>query len=129
MMAEDRDMSIGHPPPTLGVGDDDENAPAIPLDDEDEEKNGAVHKLPSFKWDDEYSTTHARLIVTFPDKTTDTALLSAWNPIPNAPDDEDMDEPDQCIFKGNLREDTEVAVNVNGCPGEYNFDVRFIFQV
>ena len=79
-------------------------------------------EMPSFTWDGEQSGFE-RLVITFPDGgEPDTALLQPSNIIPK-PDGVDVDVDDSCIYAGNLENQVDAIVAVNGCPGSNNFDV------
>ena len=55
----------------------------------------------------------------------DAALLKRVNPIPLGSSESESDL-DGCIFIGNLRDESDVAVTITGgCPFENNFEVRF----
>ena len=92
--------------------------------DGDEYKN---ETMPTFVWDENHlSFDDAWLVIEFKDQgPNDVAILTSYNPIPDAPDDKDQDEIDDCIFKGHLQTDSEVPVSLNGCPGSSTFTVRF----
>ncbi len=61
----------------------------------------------------------------FPDGgDDDAALLKRVNPIPLGSDELESDV-DGCIFIGNLRDESDVAVTITGgCPFESNFEVN-----
>ena len=66
--------------------------------------------MPSFEWDGD-----TRLVITFPDGSKDTALLEQTFP------------DDKCIFKGKLENEEESNIAVNGCAGEPDLDVMYIY--
>jgi hypothetical protein len=63
----------------------------------------------------------------FPDGgDDDAALLKRVNPIPLGWDEKESDL-DGCIFIGNLRDESDVAVTLTGgCPFERKFEVRLL---
>ena len=95
-------------------------------DEEDEEEEDDEELVPSFKWDENHrNNNNAWLHIKFPDGALDDiAILKAYNPIPDAPDDKDQEDPDECIFKGKLKRERLATVSLNGCPGSETFDVK-----
>ena len=109
-------------------------ATASKLTQDEETYEDPDHGLvPSFEWDVEYHNKHngrrERLKIHFPDAGPDDyALLNHTNPLKGVLEkdhpDYNPEEIGRCIFAGYLQNENDVAVNVNGCPMENNFEVK-----
>ncbi len=82
--------------------------------------------MPSFEWmRNENSSTGVPLLrIRFQDNGTDDfAVLNKFNPIPQSPN-ESVEEMDDCIFSGFLKDESNVYVTLTGgCPFENSFEV------
>ena len=84
---------------------------------------GSLNGLPSFEWKASKGK-YKYLAVHFPDNGPgDVVALKRTNPIPSTKEDKKLD---RCTFQGYLRDEQEVFVAVNGCPGSRTFEVRNI---
>ena len=76
--------------------------------------------LPTFKWD---SIDPPKLIINFNDGgDPDFVVLERVHS--EFVDDAEDEEDDECILVGNLVNEPDVAVTVDGCPGNETFQVN-----
>jgi hypothetical protein len=70
------------------------------------------------------------LRISYPDfGNDDFAVLKYFNPIPLTAG-ETVDEIEDCIFNGFLRDEANVYVTLTGgCPGSYTFEVSNFFYI
>ena len=82
--------------------------------------------MPTFEWVlDSKGSPKNQVAIYFPDGgSNDVAILKLTIPIPSANVvDDNAGKIDHCIFHGHLRDEIDVAVSVNGCPGTNTFEV------
>ena len=85
----------------------------------------AVGLLPDFTWDHSTTTSGGpviKLIVAFEDNKPDDVAELTRQPVTYITVAEEEEE-NECVLIGHLREESNVAVAVSGCPGSDTFEV------